>query len=75
MIMGNIRNKVISWLGCKNEMYSKMIEEDITNYNVILYNIVVVVFLCGVLMAEQYPFVGLSAIAVAALLVKSCRKG
>ena len=73
--MKNIRNKVVSWLGCKNEMYSTMIEEDITNRNVILYNIAVVVFLCGVLIAEQHPFVGLSAIAVAALLVRGCRKG
>lgn len=70
-----IRNKVNSWLGCKNEMYSKMIEEDVTNYNVILYNIVVVLFLCGVLIAEQHPCVGLVAIAAAVLLVKSCRKG
>lgn len=75
MIMGSIKNKVISWLGCKNEIYSKMIEEDVTNYNVILYNIVVVLFLCGVLIAEQHPCVGLVAIATAALLVKSCRKG
>lgn len=73
--MKNIRNKVNSWLGCKNEIYSTMIEEDVTNRNVILYNIAVVVFLCGVLVAEQRPFVGLSAIAVATLLVKSCRKG
>lgn len=56
-------------------MYSKMIEEDVTNYNVVLYNIAVVVFLCGVLTAEQYPFIGLVAMAIAALLVKSCRKG
>lgn len=75
MIMGNIRNKVISWLGCKNEMYSKMIEEDVTNYNVVLYNVAVVVFLCGVLIAEQHPCVGLVAMTIAALLVKSCRKG
>lgn len=73
--MKNIRNKVISWLGCKNEMYSTMIEEDVTNRNVILYNIIVILFLCGVLIAEQHPCVGLSAITVAALLVKSCRKG
>lgn len=73
--MKNIRNKVISWLGYKNGMYSKMIEEDVTNRNVILYNIIVVLFLCGVLAAEQYPFIGLAAIATAALLVRSCRKG
>lgn len=73
--MKNIRNKVNSWLGCKNEMYSTMLEEDITNRNVILYNVAVVVFLCGVLIAEQYPCVGLVSIATAALLVKSCRKG
>ena len=73
--MKNIRNKVNSWLGCKNEMYSKMIEEDVTNYNVILYNIVIVLFLCGVLIAEQHPCVGLVAIATAVLLVRSCRKG
>ena len=70
-----MKEKIFNWLGYKNEMYSKMLEEDITNRNVILYNIAVVVFLCGVLTAEQRPFVGLSAIAVAALLVKSCRKG
>lgn len=70
-----MKEKIFNWLGCKNEMYSTMLEEDVTNRNVILYNIAVVVFLCGVLMAEQHPFVGLSAIAVAALLVKSCRKG
>jgi hypothetical protein len=73
--MKNIKYKVINWLERKNEMYSTMIEEDITNRNVILYNIVVVLFLCGVLIAEQHPCVGLSAITVAALLVKSCRKG
>ena len=73
--MKNIRNKVVSWLGCKNEMYSTMIEEDVTNRNVILYNIAVVIFLCGVLIAEQHPFTGLVAMAIAALLVKSCRKG
>jgi hypothetical protein len=71
----NMKEKIFNWLGCKNEMYSTMLEEDITNRNVILYNIAVVIFLCGVLTAEQHPFVGLSAIAVAALLVKSCRKG
>lgn len=70
-----MKEKIFNWLGYKNEMYSTMLEEDITNRNVILYNIAVVVFLCGVLIAEQHPFVGLSAIAVAALLVKSCRKG
>lgn len=70
-----MKKKIFNWLGCKNEMYSTMLEEDITNRNVILYNVAVVVFLCGVLTAEQHPFVGLSAIAVAALLVKSCRKG
>lgn len=69
-----MKEKIFNWLGCKNEMYSTMLEEDITNRNVILYNVAVVVFLCGVLTAEQHPFVGLSAIAVAALLVKSCRK-
>lgn len=73
--MKNVKYKVINWLERKNEMYSTMIEEDITNRNVILYNIVVVLFLCGVLIAEQHPCVGLSAITVAALLVKSCRKG
>lgn len=73
--MGSIKNKVISWLGCKNEMYSTMIEEDITNRNVILYNIVVVLFLCGVLIAEQHPFTGLVAMAIAAVVVKRCRKG
>ena len=73
--MKNIRNKVNSWLGCKNEIYSTMIEEDVTNRNVILYNIAIVVFLCGVLVAEQHPCVGLVAIATAVLLVKSCRKG
>lgn len=73
--MKNIRNKVINWLGYKNEMYSTMIEEDVTNRNVILYNIAVVVFLCGVLMAEQHPFTGLAAMAIAAVVVKRCRKG
>lgn len=73
--MKNIRNKVISWLGCKNEMYSTMIEEDVTNRNVILYNIVVLMFLCGVLIAEQHPFTGLVAMAIAAVVVKRCRKG
>lgn len=73
--MKNIRNKIISWLGGKNETYSTMVEEDVTNRNAILYNIAIVVFLCGVLIAEQHPCVGLSAITVAALLVKSCRKG
>ena len=73
--MKNIRNKVNSWLGCKNEIYSTMIEEDVTNRNVILYNIAIVVFLCGVLVAEQHPCVGLVAMATAVLLVKSCRKG
>ena len=73
--MKNIRNKVVGWLGRKNEMYSKMIEEDVTNRNVILYNIAVVVFLCGVFVAEQHHCVGLVAMAIAALLVKSCRKG
>ncbi|MBF1491416.1 MAG: hypothetical protein HXN76_01665 [Prevotella pallens] len=65
-----MKEKIFNWLGCKNEMYSTMLEEDITNRHVILYNVAVVVFLCGVLTAEQHPFVGLSAIAVAALLVK-----
>lgn len=73
--MKNIRNKVISWLGCKNELYSTMVEEDVTNSNVILYNIAVVVFLCGVLIAEQHPFTGLVAMAIAAVVVKRCRKG
>lgn len=73
--MKNIRNKVISWLGCKNEIYSTMIEEDVTNRNVILYNIVVLMFLCGVLIAEQHPFTGLVAMAIAAVVVKRCRKG
>lgn len=73
--MKNVKHKVINWLERKNETYSTMIEEDITNRNVILYNIFVIVFLVGVLIAEQHPYVGLSAIAVAALLVKSCKKG
>lgn len=73
--MKNIRNKVINWLGCKNEMYSTMIEENVTNRNVILYNIVVLMFLCGVLIAEQHPFTGLVAMAIAAVVVKRCRKG
>lgn len=73
--MKNIKYKVINWLERKNEMYSTMIEEDITNRNVILYNIVVVLFLCGVLIAEQHPFTGLVAMAIAAVVVKRCRKG
>ena len=73
--MKNIKYKVINWLERKNEMYSTMIEEDITNRNVILYNIVVLLFLCGVLIAEQHPFTGLVAMAIAAVVVKRCRKG
>lgn len=73
--MKNVKYKVINWLERKNEMYSTMIEEDITNRNVILYNIVVVLFLCGVLIAEQHPFTGLVAMAIAAVVVKRCRKG
>ena len=70
-----MKEKIFNWLGYKNEMYSTMLEEDITNRNVILYNIAVVVFLCGVLMAEQHPFTGLAAMAIAAVVVKRCRKG
>lgn len=70
-----MKEKIFNWLGYKNEMYSTMLEEDITNRNVILYNIAVVVFLCGVLMAEQHPFTGLVAMAIAAVVVKRCRKG
>lgn len=73
--MKNVKYKVINWLERKNGMYSTMIEEDITNRNVILYNIVVVLFLCGVLIAEQHPFTGLVAMAIAAVVVKRCRKG
>lgn len=66
--------KVVSWLGGKSELYSKMLEEDITRRDVVLFNIAFTVLLLGVLIVSQHTTVGLIAICSAGLLVNRLQK-
>lgn len=65
----NKKNKVVSWLGGNSEFYSKMLEEDITRRDVLLYNVAVVVFLLGIVIIERHTIAGIVAICTAGLLV------
>lgn len=66
--------KVVGWLGGRSELYSKMLEEDITRRDVVLLNIAFTVLLLGVLVVSQHTTVGLIAICSAGLLVNRLQR-
>ncbi|MDU7314169.1 MAG: Tat pathway signal protein [Prevotella bivia] len=64
------KNKVVSWLDGRSELFSKIAEEPTTRRTVIRVNLISLALMLGAVAAEQQPLVSVVAMVCAGYLVK-----